>query len=112
MLSFELIPDAIEKKGIELAQSTAEWELLDECTKVILSSIACNLSTFHVTDARISEAERTRLALAHQDYKKHLEAKKIAREEMLKHKAEMNGLESAFEWYRSNNANERARMRM
>lgn len=100
MLAFELIPDAIEKKGIELAESTSEWELLDECTKVILASLA----TF--SDGK-SEAEKTRLALAHPDYKKHLEAKKIARQEMLRHKAEQNALETTFDYLRTIAANSR-----
>lgn len=112
MKTFDEIPDLIESKGIELAKSTAEWELLDECTKVILATISCNLSTFENKEGKTSEAERTRLALANPEYKKHLEAKKIAREEMLRHKAEQNALEISFEFYRTNNANERARINM
>lgn len=97
---FENIPDLIEKKGIQIAESTSEWELLDECTKVIVASLA----TF--SDGK-SEAEKTRLALAHPDYKKHLEAKKIARQEMLRHKAEQNALETTFDYLRTMSANSR-----
>lgn len=100
MLAFELLPDAIEAKWIELSESTANWELLDECSKVILASLA----TF--SDGK-SEAEKTRLALAHPDYKEHLEAKKIAREQMLRHKAEQNALETTFDYLRTMSANSR-----
>lgn len=107
MIEFSLIPDEIEKKGIQIAESTSEWELLDECTKVILATISCNLSTFENKDGKTSEAERTRLALAHPDYKKHLKAKKIARQEMLRHKAELNALETTFDYLRTMSANSR-----
>lgn len=104
---FENIPDLIEKKGIQIAESTAEWELLDECTKVILATLSCNVSTFEDSKTKTSEAERTRLALAHPDYRKHLEAKKIARQEMLRHKAEQNALETTFDYLRTMSANSR-----
>lgn len=100
MLAFDLIPEAIEKKGIEIAESTSEWELLDECTKVILASLAT------MSNGK-SEAEKTRLALAHPDYKRHLEAKKIARQEMLRQKAEQNALETTFDYLRTMSANSR-----
>jgi len=104
MLSFELIPDAIEKKGIELAQSTATWETLDENKKNVLASIMLEY------DGAISHREM--LARANPKYTAHIDSVQTARQEMLRHKAELNGLEIAFEFYRSSNANERARMRM
>lgn len=100
MLAFDLIPEAIEKKGIEIAESTSKWELLDECTKVILASLAT------MSNGK-SEAEKTRLALAHPDYEKHLKAKKIARQEMLRQKAEQNALETTFDYLRTMSANSR-----
>jgi len=103
MIEFSLIPDALEKKGIQLAESTANWELLDECTKVILATLSCRI----VMQEKMSEAERNRLALADPEYKQHLEAKKIARELMLRHKAEQNALETTFDYLRTIAANSR-----
>ncbi len=61
-------------------------------------------------DGAISHREM--LARANPKYQKHLESLQFAREEMLKLKVEVNALEISFEWYRSANANERARINM
>jgi hypothetical protein len=104
MLSFELIPDAIEKKGIELAQSTATWETLDENKKNVLASIMIKL------DGSISSREME--ARSKKEYHDYIGQVAVAREAMLRHKAELNGLEISFEFYRSSNAMERARINL
>lgn len=104
MIAFELIPDSIEVKWKQLAMLQAEWEMLDENKKNILASIMLEY------DWAISHREM--LARANPKYIKHLESVQFAREEMLKTKAEISGLETAFEFYRSSNANERARINL
>lgn len=111
MLPFDKLPDAIEAKWIQLAMSTAEFESLDDNSKVILATLSNKIWEFSSsTTSKMSEAEKTRIALGNPEYKKHLEAKKIAREEMLRHKAELNWMEIAFDYYRAQNANERSRI--
>jgi len=104
MEKFENIPDALEAKWKELATIQAQWETLDENKKNILASI--------MLEYEWSISHREMLARANLKYQKHLESIQFAREEMLKLKAEINALEISFEWYRSANANERARINM
>lgn len=104
MLAFELIPDALEKKGIELAMSQAEYETLEKNEKTILASIMMQ------QDGSISNREM--IARASDEYKVYLQTVRASREKMLTHKAQINWLETAFEWYRSSNANERARINL
>lgn len=104
MLAFELIPDALEKKGIELATSQAKWETLEKNEKTLLATI--------MTEYDGSISNREMMARASKRFTDFLDTVKTAREEMLRHKAEINWLETAFEWYRSSNANERARINL
>ena len=104
MLKFELIPDALEAKWIELSKAQSDWEYLDENKKNILASLMLKFEG--------SVASREMQARNHDEYKSHLFALKDAREEMLKLRAEISSLEISFEWYRSTNANERARINM
>ena len=104
MIAFELIPDELEKKGIELAMSQAKWETLEKNEKTELATIMLEY------DGSISHREM--MARSNQKYKTFLETVRTAREEMLTHKAQINWLETAFEWYRSSNANERARINL
>lgn len=82
MLAFELIPDALEKKGIELAMSQAEYETLEKNEKTILASIMMQ------QDGSISNREM--IARASDEYKVYLQTVKTAREKMLTHKAQIN----------------------
>jgi hypothetical protein len=52
------------------------------------------------------------LARATHRYQDYIATIRTAREAMLTTKAEINALEISFEWYRSANANERARINM
>lgn len=104
MLAFELIPDALENKGKELAGNQAEYETLEKNEKTVLASIMMK------QEGSISNREM--IARANQEYKDFLDTIKTARRKMLVNKAEINWLETAFEWYRSSNANERARINL
>lgn len=52
------------------------------------------------------------LARSNPKYTTYLESVREAREEMLTLKAEINALEISFEFFRTNNANERARINL
>lgn len=104
MLAFELIPDALEAKWKELAMSQAKWETLEKNEKNFLATL--------MTGYEGAISYREMMARADEKFRNYLESVMEAREEMLRHKAEINWLETAFEWYRSSNANERARINL
>ena len=99
-ITFEQIPDEIVWIGNKVAEYTAQYEFLDDLSKVILANIGNKKNAS-------SESERTRLALSDDEYNKHLEAKKIARNEMLRNKAFMQALEAKFDYLRTMSANSR-----
>lgn len=99
MLAFELIPDALEKKGLEYSESKSTYEYLDEMKKTVLASIMNELEG--------SEASRERVARTDERYIKHVEAIRIARHAMLKNEAEYKALNAEFDMQRSINANSR-----
>lgn len=99
-IEFSDIPDQIVWIGNKVAEYTAQYEFLDDLSKVILATIGNKKNAS-------SESERNRLALSDDEYKKHLEAKKIARNEMLRNKAYMQSLEAKFDYLRTLAANNR-----
>ncbi len=105
MMSFEEIPNNLRKEWENLAIRTAEYEFLDEMRKVILADIASEKTW-------VSEAEKNRLALSDERYKKHLEALRDSRHAMLKSKTEIEALNARFQWYMSTRSTERAEMNL
>lgn len=105
MLDFAKIPDEMLKNWEILAEKTAQYEFLDQMTKVMLAKYA-SLSNWK------SESEKERLARNNPDFEKHLESVKIERHEMLKAKTKQEALSARFEYYRSCNANERAQINL
>lgn len=103
-ITFDQIPDYIQRVGEKIAVYQSQYEHLDDMTKVTLAKLASKYEG--------SEATRQRLAYADALFEWHLEGRQIARNEMLKNKAYMAALESKFEYMRSSNANKRAEMRM
>lgn len=82
MLDFNLIPDALEKKGKELAENQAEYETLEKNEKTVLASIMMK------HEGSISNREM--IARADQEYKDFLGTIKTARQKMLVNKAEIS----------------------
>lgn len=99
MHDFELIPDLIEKKGLEYAESKSFYEYLDEMKKTHLATI--------MNEKEGSEASREREARTDDRYTKHLQAMKIARKAMLTHEAEYKALNVEFDMQRTVSANSR-----
>lgn len=104
MHEFQTLPFLISEKGIELASSQARFEYYDSLSKVLLSSLMGNFTW--------SEASKKREAEATEEYKNHLLLVYTYREEMLTHKAQLQGLEGEFDYQRSMNATKRSEMRM
>lgn len=103
MIKFEEIPNQLEINWKELAKSTAEWEFMDWMTKVILSINA---------PLEWTEMFKDREARKSEQFKKHLEDLKIARQLMLEAKTTQEALNARFEWYRTQNANKRTEMNL
>lgn len=82
MLDFNLIPDALEAKGKELAVSQANWETLEKNEKNQLALLMLEY------DGSISH--RDMMARANHKYIDYLNTVAEAREIMLRHKAEIN----------------------
>lgn len=100
-IPFEQIPEKIVEIGEKLAEYTAQYEHLENMTKVHLSRNAWGKEW--------SEATRQRLAYAETLFEWHLDGLKVAREQMLKHRAYLQALEAKQEYCRSLNALERAK---
>ena len=105
MLSFEEIPNLLRQEGENLAIATSNYEFLDETKKCLLADIASE-------NTGSSEAEKNRLALSDERYKKHLEALRDSRHAMLKSKTEIEALNARFAWYQSTRSTERAEMNL
>lgn len=103
MIEFDKIPDELKTNWEKLATSTAEYEFLDQMIKVKLA---------HNAPLEWTETHKEREARKSDDFQKHLEWVRIAREEMLKAKTYQEALQARFEWYRTKNANLRAEMKI
>lgn len=101
---FENISEHIQGVGEKIAIYQSHYEHLDDMTKVILAKMA--------SKHEWSEATRQRLAYTDIDYEKHLEARKIARAEMLRNKTYMSALESKHSYCMSINSTERAKINL
>lgn len=99
MKDFNSLPDLIEYKGLEYAESKSTYEYLDEMKKTVLGSIMNELEG--------SEASRERVARTSDKFIKHIKAIRIARHAMLKHEAEFTALKIEFDTQRTLHANSR-----
>lgn len=102
-ITFEEIPDQIVWIGNKVAEYTASYELLKDKDNVMLATLGQRLRG----EGKISMTERENYALTLPEYTKHIEAKAIARTEMLKNKAYMQALEAKFDYLRTIAANSR-----
>ena len=112
-MDFQSIPEKIVEIGEKLAEYTAMYENLSEMSKVILASIQNDIQSFMTEKSvKITESEKQSKALGNSRYKDHLDGLKVARQEMLKHRAYMQALDAKFELMRSLNSLKKAEMRM
>lgn len=102
-IQFDEIPSRIVEIGEKLAEYTAQYEHLENFTKIQLARLAWSKEW--------SEATRQRLAYAETLFEWHLDGLKVAREQMLKHRAYMQALEARHEFFRSMNSKAKAEMR-
>ena len=101
-ISFEQIPESIVEIWEKLAEAKSHYDYLDSMAKTVLSGLGNGSS----------EAERNRTGLSHPDYKTHLQWVKQAQREFLTYQAWYKALDTRFEYCRSENATERARINL
>ena len=101
MIPFEKIPDELKTNGELLAESTSQYEFLDNMTKTIIAENS---------PLEWSEAYKERIARTSEAFKKHLDWLKEARHTMLKCRTYQEALNARFEYYRTENANRRSEM--
>lgn len=101
-MPFDKIPSELRIKGELYAEAKATYEFLNDMTKSQKARL--------MNQGEGTESARERYAYAHDDYKKHLEAVKLARYEELKLRSYIDSLNAQFELYRSKSALKRAEM--
>lgn len=103
-MQFEEIPQALRESWEKYAQALSSYEFLNDMTKTQKARL--------MNKWEWTESARERYAYAHPEYKKHLEAVKLARHEALKLKTYIDSLQALFDLYRAKNATQRAEMNL
>ena len=103
-MQFEEIPQALRESWEKYAQALSSYEFLNDMTKTQKARL--------MNEWEWTESARERYAYAHPEYKKHLEAVKLARHEALKLKTYIDSMNALFELHRSRSAMIRAEMNL
>lgn len=106
------LPNSIQEAGEAYAKAKSEYEFLSEMKSVLKSELSFKASeTAKKEGKKLSEWQVRVMAEWHPDFRKHLEAIRIAQENSLKAQARYIAAQTEFEAIRSLSALEKAMTR-